>query len=65
MGPGTSSDVLVIFYVAIGVTLAFVAFGFVMRRKGYLQSRRAGLAFAMSCILPLLLGMVWYLTDVL
>lgn len=65
MGPGTSSDVLVIFYVAIGLMLAFVAFGFAMRRKGRLQGRRVGLAFAMFCILPVLLGMGWYLTNVL
>jgi len=65
MGPGTSSDVLVIFYVEIGIMLALVAFGFVMRRKGRLQSRRAFIALVIFCILPILLGMGWYLTNVL
>ena len=64
MGPGTSSDVLVIFYVIIGATLALVAAGFVVHRRGGLRGRRAGIAFAMLCTSPILVGIIWYASRV-
>jgi hypothetical protein len=64
MGPGTSSDVLVIFYIVIAAILAIVAAGFVLQRRGRLTGRRAGLSFALLCVLPILVGIVWYVWNV-
>jgi hypothetical protein len=64
MGPGTSSDVLVIFYIVIAATLAFVAAGFAMRRKGHLRDRRTALVFAILCVSPILIGTAWYVWTV-
>ena len=64
MGQGTSSDILVIFYVVIGAMLALVATGFALRRQGHLRDRRAGLAFAALCVSPLVIGIVWYVWSV-
>jgi heme/copper-type cytochrome/quinol oxidase subunit 4 len=64
MGPGTSSDVLVIFYIVIAAILAIVAAGFVLHRRGRLAGRRAGLSFALLCVLPILVGIVWYVWNV-
>jgi hypothetical protein len=64
MGQGTSSDILAVFYVVLGVILALVATGFALRRKGLLRGRRAGLAFAALCVSPLVIGIVWYVWSV-
>ncbi|HEX8484400.1 hypothetical protein [Sphingomonas sp.] len=58
MGPGTSSDILVILYVAIAATLLIVAVGFGARRSGRWRGRRAGLVFACACVLPMLVGLI-------
>lgn len=64
MGQGTSSDILVILYVVLGVTLALVATGFAMRRKGHLRDRRTALVFATLCVSPLIIGIIWYIWSV-
>ncbi len=63
MGPGTNSDILVILYCIIGLTLAAAAVGFALHRNGRLRGRRAGLALALACVLPAIVGIivyVWY-----
>lgn len=64
MGPGTSSDVLVIFYVIIGLVLALLATGLILHRTGRLRGQRAGLVFALLCISPILVGIIWYVSSV-
>jgi predicted membrane channel-forming protein YqfA (hemolysin III family) len=64
VGPGTSSDILVIVYVVIAATLAIAATGFAMHRKGRLQGRRAGLALAVACVLPIIVGVIIYVWKV-
>lgn len=64
MGPGTSSDILAIVYVVIAATLAIAAAGFALHRTGRLRGRRAGLALAIACVLPIVVGVVVYIWNV-
>ncbi|HVF95017.1 MAG TPA: hypothetical protein VM900_11955 [Sphingomonas sp.] len=64
MGPGTSSDILGIFYLVIAATLAVAAIGFALHRSGRLRGRRAGLALALACVSPIILGMIVYVWNV-
>ena len=64
MGPGTSSDVVAILYMVIAAALAIAAVGFVLHRRGQLNGRRAGLALALTCVSPILIGIIIYVWNV-
>jgi hypothetical protein len=64
VGPGTSSDVVAILYMVIAATLAIAAVGFMLHRRGHLNGRRAGLALALACVSPILIGIIIYVWNV-
>ena len=64
MGPGTSSDIVALLYIVIAATLALAAIGFALHRRGRLRGRRAGMALAIACVLPILVGLIVYVWKV-
>ena len=60
MGQGTSSDVLTILYIVAGACLLLIAAGFALHRAGRLRGRRAGMAFALLSVLPIVAGIIIY-----
>lgn len=62
MGEGTSSDVLVVVFGCIALSLLIVVIGFALHRRGHLKDRRAALIFAVLAIVPLFgAGIAMYL----